>query len=95
MTQRNKPYSFIAYQSVIFVSCFCIHFPLLQHICSVPIAKTRLASHLFQSRIPRLDPSRLLVLSNQLLNSSNVLLLRIRGGHVLDLSPLVVLGLAL
>jgi hypothetical protein len=40
-------------------------------------------------------PFHLFVLSDQLLNSGNVLLLRIRGAQVLDLSPLVVLGLAL
>jgi hypothetical protein len=68
-----------------------IRLPLLQHICSVPIAQAHLSS---LPVIPH-DSSRLLVLSNQLLNSRNVLLLRIRGAQVLDLSPLVVLGLAL
>jgi hypothetical protein len=39
--------------------------------------------------------SHLLVLSHKLLDSLNVLLLRIRGAQVLDLGPLVVLRLAL
>lgn len=39
--------------------------------------------------------SALLVLGDQLLDSLNVLLLSLLGLHVLDLGPLVVLGLAL
>lgn len=46
--------------------------------------------------LPR-NPSiiRLLVLSNELLNSLDVLLLGVGGAKVLELSPLVVLRLAL
>jgi hypothetical protein len=47
--------------------------------------------------LPRNHPNiiRLLVLSNKLLHSLNILLLRILGAQVLELRPLVVLRLAL
>jgi hypothetical protein len=81
IAQRNNPYSFIAYDGVRFVSYSCTRF-------SPPPPNVRSSSS--SSLL-----LRLLVLSNQLLNSSNVLLLRIRSAQVLDLSPLVVLSLAL
>lgn len=42
-----------------------------------------------------MDSLALLVLGDELLHGLDVLLLRLLGLHVLDLGPLVVLGLAL